>query len=94
MLYFRVDDDNQAAFEEAASLSPLKDEKNVRTIDLAFWRRWSGCLTNPMSSSSGRDWRCRRPPRGGERTDSAETSSNASADAVSRCINKLALDCQ
>ena len=37
-LYFRVDDDNQAAFEEAASSPPLNYEKKGGTIDLSFWR--------------------------------------------------------
>jgi DNA transformation protein and related proteins len=37
-LYFRVDDDNRAAFKEAASFPPLSYEKKGSTIDLAFWR--------------------------------------------------------
>ena len=37
-LYFRVDDDNRAAFQEAASFPPLNYEKKGETIDLAFWR--------------------------------------------------------
>ena len=37
-LYFRVDDDNKAAFEEAASFPPLDYAKKGGTIDLAFWR--------------------------------------------------------
>ena len=37
-LYFRVDDDNQAAFEEAKSFPPLNYGKQGRTIDLSFWR--------------------------------------------------------
>ena len=37
-LYFRVDDDNRAAFKEAASFPPLNYEKKGGTIDLAFWR--------------------------------------------------------
>jgi DNA transformation protein len=37
-LYFRVDDHNQAAFKEAASVPSLSYEKKGRTIDLAFWR--------------------------------------------------------
>jgi DNA transformation protein and related proteins len=38
MLYFRVDDHNQAAFQEARSFPPLNYEKQGNTIDLAFWR--------------------------------------------------------
>ena len=38
MLYFRVDDDNRAAFREAASLPPLNYRKQGGTIDLSFWR--------------------------------------------------------
>jgi DNA transformation protein and related proteins len=37
-LYFRVDDHNQAAFEEARSFPPLDYEKQGSTIDLSFWR--------------------------------------------------------
>jgi DNA transformation protein and related proteins len=37
-LYFRVDDHNRAAFEEAASFPPLNYEKKGCTIDLSFWR--------------------------------------------------------
>ncbi len=37
-LYFRVDDDNRAAFKEAESFPPLDYEKKGGTIDLAFWR--------------------------------------------------------
>ena len=38
MLYFRVDDDNRAAFKEAESFPPLSYEKKGRSIDLSFWR--------------------------------------------------------
>ena len=38
VLYFRVDDHNQAAFEEAAAFPPLSYKKKGSTIDLAFWR--------------------------------------------------------
>src|SRR5678816_1331869 len=38
VLYFRVDDDNRAAFAEAAAVPPLNYEKGGRLIDLAFWR--------------------------------------------------------
>ncbi|HEY4941020.1 MAG TPA: TfoX/Sxy family protein [Rhizomicrobium sp.] len=37
-LYFRVDDHNRAAFEEAASFPPLNYKSKGRTIDLSFWR--------------------------------------------------------
>ena len=37
-LYFRVDDDNRTAFEEAASFPPLNYRKKGGTIDLSFWR--------------------------------------------------------
>jgi DNA transformation protein len=37
-LYFRVDDDNRAAFKEASSFPPLNYAKKGGTIDLAFWR--------------------------------------------------------
>jgi DNA transformation protein len=37
-LYFRVDDDNRAAFKEAASFPPLNYEKKGGTINLSFWR--------------------------------------------------------
>src|SRR5713226_5287730 len=37
-LYFRVDDDNRAAFKEAESFPPLNYEKKGGTIDLSFLR--------------------------------------------------------
>src|ERR1700674_892213 len=37
-LYFRVDDDNRAAFGEARSFPPLNYAKKGGTIDLSFWR--------------------------------------------------------
>src|SRR5258705_8998090 len=37
-LYFRVDDENRAAFREAESFPPLNYEKKGHTIDLSFWR--------------------------------------------------------
>ena len=37
-LYFRVDDDNRAAFKEAESVPPLDYKKKGGTIDLSFWR--------------------------------------------------------
>jgi DNA transformation protein len=36
-LYFRVDDQNRATFQEAESSPPLNYMKQGRTIDLAFW---------------------------------------------------------
>src|SRR6516165_10672792 len=46
-LYFRVDDDNRAAFKEAGSSPPLNYEKQGRTIDLAFWRAPERLLDEP-----------------------------------------------
>jgi DNA transformation protein len=37
-LYFRVDDDNRAAFREAQSFPPLDYAKKGGIIDLSFWR--------------------------------------------------------
>ena len=37
-LYFRVDDENRAAFREAESFPPLNYEKKGGSIDLSFWR--------------------------------------------------------
>jgi DNA transformation protein len=37
-LYFRVDDDNRAAFKEAESFPPLDYKKKGGTIDPSFWR--------------------------------------------------------
>ena len=46
-LYFRVDDDNRAAFKEAESSPPLNYEKQGRTIDLSFWRAPERLLDEP-----------------------------------------------
>jgi DNA transformation protein len=56
-LYFRVDDHNRAAFDEAASFPPLNYEKKGNTIDLSFGARPNGCSTSPMSFSTGREQR-------------------------------------
>jgi DNA transformation protein len=64
-LYFRVDDDNRAAFKEAESFPPLNYEKKGGTIDLSFWRAPERRSTNLMSLSPGREQRWRR--RGGLR---------------------------
>ena len=37
-LYFRVDDLNRSAFQEAAAFPPLNYMKQGSLIDLAFWR--------------------------------------------------------
>ena len=37
-LYFRVDDENRAAFQEAAAFPPLNYQKKGSSIDLSFWR--------------------------------------------------------
>src|SRR5438132_10573436 len=37
-LYFRVDDDNRAAFKEAEGFAPLNYMKQGQMIDLSFWR--------------------------------------------------------
>jgi len=47
LLYFRVDDHNRAAFEEAGSFPPLNYEKGGRTVDLSFWRAPERMLDEP-----------------------------------------------
>lgn len=46
-LYFRVDDQNQAAFKEAQSLPQLNYAKKGRTIDLSFWRAPERLMDEP-----------------------------------------------
>jgi DNA transformation protein len=46
-LYVRVDDQNRAIFEEAASTPPLNYAKQGRKIDLAFWRVPERLLDEP-----------------------------------------------
>jgi DNA transformation protein and related proteins len=46
-LYFRVDEDNRAAFKEAEGSPPLNYEKQGRTIDLSFWRAPERLLDDP-----------------------------------------------
>jgi TfoX N-terminal domain len=60
-LYFRVDDQNRATFQEAESFQPREEGRHHRPLFLAR----NGCSTNPMSSSAGRERRWRR--RGGSR---------------------------
>jgi DNA transformation protein and related proteins len=46
-LYLRVDDENRAVFEEAASAPPLNYRKQGQTIDLSFWRTPERLLDEP-----------------------------------------------
>ena len=46
-LYFRVDNDNRAAFKEAECSPPLSYEKKGCTIDLSFWRAPERLLDEP-----------------------------------------------
>ena len=46
-LYFRVDGQNQAIFQEAAAFPPLNYVKHGETIDLAFWRAPDRLLDEP-----------------------------------------------
>ena len=46
-LYFRVDEENTVAFEEARAYPPLAYEKGGRSIDLAFWRVPERLLDEP-----------------------------------------------
>jgi DNA transformation protein len=47
-LYFRVDDDNRAAFKEAESFPPLNYEKKGGPIDLSFWRAPERLFDEPV----------------------------------------------
>src|SRR5580692_9989207 len=64
-LYFRVDDDNRAAFKEAESFPPLNYEKKGGTIDLSFWHAPERLFDEPDELSPGREPRWGR--RGGLR---------------------------
>ena len=46
-LYFRVDDQNRAAFKEAQSFPHLNYAKQGRTIDLSFWRAPERLMDEP-----------------------------------------------
>ncbi len=67
-LYFRVDDDNRAAFKEADASPPLNYRKQGAPWTSPFGARRSGCSTNPMSWSNGRGWRWRRRAASPRRT--------------------------
>jgi DNA transformation protein len=62
-LYFRVDDDNRAAFKEAEAFPPLDYRKKGGTIDLSFWRAPERLFASQTSSSFGRG--LHSEPRGG-----------------------------
>ncbi len=46
-LYFRVDEQNRAAFKEAGAYPPLNYKKQGAIIDLAFWRAPERLLDEP-----------------------------------------------
>src|SRR5712672_679928 len=54
-LYFRVDDCNRAAFQEAASFPPLNYRKKGSTIDLSFWRAPVGWLRRENGQRQGKN---------------------------------------
>src|ERR1700722_6897617 len=78
-LYFRVDDDNRAAFKEAESFPPLNYEKKGGTIDLFLARSGAAVRRNRRAcylgaSSAGRGAAgCSE-----ERTNGAKAKINAS----------------
>jgi DNA transformation protein len=47
MLYFRVDDGNRAAFNEAESFPQLNYKKQGEIIDLSFWRALERLFDEP-----------------------------------------------
>ena len=53
-LYFRVDDQNRATFEEARVAPPLNYRKKGRTIDLSFWRAPERLMDDRTSWWTGR----------------------------------------
>jgi DNA transformation protein len=61
-LYFRVDDDNRAAFKEAESFPPLDYQKKGGTIDLSFWRAPERLFDEPDELVI---WARAAPPRRG-----------------------------
>jgi DNA transformation protein and related proteins len=46
-LYFRVDEQNKAIFQEAAGTAPLNYAKGGKLIDLAFWQAPERLLDEP-----------------------------------------------
>jgi DNA transformation protein and related proteins len=46
-LYFRIDEQNRAAFKEAEAYPPLNYRKQGSTINLAFWRAPDRLLDEP-----------------------------------------------
>lgn len=47
-LYFRVDDENRVAFNEAESFAPLDYQKKGASIDLSFWRAPDRLFDDPV----------------------------------------------
>ena len=73
-LYFRVDDHNRATFKEAEFFRRLTTRRRALPSTCPSGACRSGCSTNPMSSSPGRErrWRRRtalRPSENGRRQD-------------------------
>jgi TfoX/Sxy family transcriptional regulator of competence genes len=82
-LYFRVDDDNRAAFKEAESFPPLDYQKKGAPSIFRSGALRSACSTSPMSLSFGRWPRSPRrgglPRRGNARRESENQSLNCEA---------------
>jgi DNA transformation protein and related proteins len=84
-LYFRVDDHNRAAFEEAASFPPLNYRKKGSIIDLSFWRAPERLFDEPDEFVAWARLALAAARRvATERTASAKAKNKASAKPRSR----------
>ena len=84
-LYFRVDEHNRAAFQEAASSPPLNYRKKGSTIDLSFWRAPERLFDEPDELVTWARIALDAARRvAAKRTDGAKAKLKASPDARSR----------
>jgi DNA transformation protein and related proteins len=84
-LYFRVDDHNRAAFEEAASFPPLNYRKKSDIIDLSFWRAPERLFDEPDEFVAWARLALAAAHRvAAKRTDTAKGKIKAAAKARSR----------
>jgi DNA transformation protein and related proteins len=84
-LYFRVDDHNRTAFEEAASFPPLNYRKKGSIIDLSFWRAPERLFDEPDEFVAWARLALAAAGRvAAKRTNSAKAKNKASAKPRSR----------
>jgi DNA transformation protein len=88
-LYFRVDDHNRVAFNEAEAFPPLSYEKKGCTIDLSFWRAPERLFDEPDELVTWRERRWRRRVGSRRRENGQHQGGNKASLLAALCSQRL-----